>query len=163
MGALKEDVRDGSLMKMLYDLALCGKSLDEIMVKCERWKKILEGKGLRENVKTKGEHLLHGRFWNLKFSRWILVVFVVKRLVLTLLGIENVSSGSNVVQMYQGKSVCFPVSMSLSVGYVGIVKKVEIKRGEDLVEEVEMVCDLDDMFSLYGGVFEVWSCECKNV
>lgn len=82
-------------------------------------------------------------------------MFVVKRLVLTLLGIENVSSGSNVVQMYLGKSVCFPVSMSLSVGYVGIVKKVEIKRGEDLIEEVEMFCDLDDMFSLYGGVFEV--------
>ena len=51
-----EDVRDDSLMELLYadDLLLCGESLNEVMDKYGRWKNAVEGKGLRVNVdKTK--------------------------------------------------------------------------------------------------------------
>ena len=43
---LTEDVRDGSLMELLYadDLFLCGESLNEIMDKCWRWKNAVEGR-----------------------------------------------------------------------------------------------------------------------
>ena len=63
MDVLAEDMRDGSLMELLYadDLALCGKSLNEVMDKYERWKNAVEGKGLRVNVdKRKGMQLLFG-------------------------------------------------------------------------------------------------------
>ena len=52
MDVLKEDARVGSLMDFLYavDLSLCGESLSEVMDKHERWKNVLEGKGLRVNV-----------------------------------------------------------------------------------------------------------------
>ena len=58
---LTEDVRDGSLMKLLYadNLVLCGESLNEVMDKYGRWKNAVERKGLRVNVdKTKGMQLL---------------------------------------------------------------------------------------------------------
>ena len=57
MDVLTEDVRDGSLMELLYaeDLVLCGESLNDVMDKYKRWKNAVEGKGLRVNVdKTKG-------------------------------------------------------------------------------------------------------------
>ena len=57
MDALTEEVRDGSLMELLYpdDLVLYGESLNEFMDKYERWKKALEVKGLRVNFnKIKG-------------------------------------------------------------------------------------------------------------
>ena len=63
MDILTEDVRDGSLMELLYkdDLVLCGESLNEVKDKYGRWKNIVEGKGLRVNVdKTKGMQLLFG-------------------------------------------------------------------------------------------------------
>ena len=46
MDVLTEDMRDGSLMKLLYadDLVLCGKSLDEVLEKYGRWKNAVEGK-----------------------------------------------------------------------------------------------------------------------
>ena len=57
MVILAEDVRDGSLMELLYadDLVLCGESLNEVIDKYGRWKNAVEGKDLRVNVeKTKG-------------------------------------------------------------------------------------------------------------
>ena len=57
MNVLTEDVRDGSLMELLYadDLVLCGKSLNEVMGKYGRWKNAVEGKDMRANVdKRKG-------------------------------------------------------------------------------------------------------------
>ena len=41
------DVRDGSLMELLYvdDLVLCGESLNEVMDKYGLWKNAVEGKG----------------------------------------------------------------------------------------------------------------------
>ena len=63
MDVLIEDVGDGSLMEMYAeDLAPCGESLDEVMGKCEKWKSVLKGQGLRLNVEeTKGMQLLYGR------------------------------------------------------------------------------------------------------
>ena len=61
MDVLTEDVRDRSLMELLYvdDLVLCGESLNEVMDKHGRWKNAVEGKGLKVNVdKTKGMRLL---------------------------------------------------------------------------------------------------------
>ena len=57
MDGLTEDVRDVSLMELLYadDLVLCGESLNDVMDKYKRWKDAVEGKGLRVTVdKTKG-------------------------------------------------------------------------------------------------------------
>ena len=64
MDVLTEDVRDGSLMKLLYadDLVLRGESLNEVMDKHGRWENAVEGKGLRVNVdKTKGMQFLFGK------------------------------------------------------------------------------------------------------
>ena len=64
MVALTEDVRDGSLMELLYadDLVLCGESFNEVMDKYGRWKNAVEGKILRVNVhKTKGIKLIFGK------------------------------------------------------------------------------------------------------
>ena len=57
MDVLTEDVRDDSLMDLLYanDLVLCGESLSEVMGRYGRWTNAVEGKGLKVNVdKTKG-------------------------------------------------------------------------------------------------------------
>ena len=55
MDVLTEDVRDGSLMELLYaeDLVLCGESLNEVLGMYGRWKNTVEGKGLRVNVDKK--------------------------------------------------------------------------------------------------------------
>ena len=61
MDVLTEDVRDGSLMELLYadSLVLCGELLNEVMDKYGRWKNATEGKDLRMDVnKTKGVQLL---------------------------------------------------------------------------------------------------------
>ena len=64
MDVLTEDVRDGSLMELLYadDFVLCGESLNDVMDKYGRWKNAVERIGLRVNVdKTKGMQLLFGK------------------------------------------------------------------------------------------------------
>ena len=45
MDVLTEDVRDGSLMELLHagQLVLCGQSLNEVMDKYGKWKKVVEG------------------------------------------------------------------------------------------------------------------------
>ena len=63
MDVLTEDVRDDSLMNLLYagDLVLCRESLNEVMDKYGRRKNAVEGKGVRVNVdKQKGMQLLFG-------------------------------------------------------------------------------------------------------
>lgn len=58
---LTEYVRDSSLIDLLHavNFALCGESWDEIMGKYQRWKRVLEGKCQRVNVKrTKAIQLL---------------------------------------------------------------------------------------------------------
>ena len=63
VNVLTDDVRDGSLMELLYvDLVLCLVSLNEVMDKYGRWTNSVEGKGLKVNVdKTKGMLLLFGK------------------------------------------------------------------------------------------------------
>ena len=64
MDLLTEDVRDVSLMELLYahDLVLCGELLNEVMDKYGRWKNAVEAKRQRVNVdKTKGMQLLFGK------------------------------------------------------------------------------------------------------
>ena len=61
MDVLTEDVRDGSLMELLYagNLFLCGESLNQVIDKYGRWKNAVEGKGLRMIVDdAKGMQLL---------------------------------------------------------------------------------------------------------
>ena len=61
---MTKDVRDGSLMELLYanNLVLFGVSLNEVMDKYGRWKNGVEGKCLRVNVdKTKGIQLSFGK------------------------------------------------------------------------------------------------------
>ena len=64
MDFLTEDMQNGSLTELLYgdDLALCGELLNEVMEKYGRWKKAVEGNGLRVNIdKTKSMQLLFGK------------------------------------------------------------------------------------------------------
>ena len=94
MVILAEDVRDGSLMELLYadDLVLCGESLNEVIDKYGRWKNAVEGKDLRVNVeKTKGMQLLFGK--EIVFRNWILVVSVVSGSVVILFSVRNVRGG----------------------------------------------------------------------
>ena len=94
MDILAEDVRDVSLMELLYadDLVLCGESLNEVIDKYGRWKNAVEGKDLRVNVeKTKGVQLLFGK--EIVFQNWILVVSVVSGLVVILFSVRNVRGG----------------------------------------------------------------------
>ena len=57
MDVLAEDVRDGSLMQLLYadDLSFCVEPLNEFMDKYRKWKNAVEGKGLREKGEGEGE------------------------------------------------------------------------------------------------------------
>ena len=79
MDVLIENVRDGSLMELLYadDLVLRGESLNEVMDKYGRWKNAAEGKSLRVNVdKTKDMQLL---FWKKSsLSRLVVMLFSVR-------------------------------------------------------------------------------------
>ena len=45
-GVLTEDVKDSSLIELLYadDLVLCGERLDEVIDKYGRWKNAVEGR-----------------------------------------------------------------------------------------------------------------------
>ena len=88
MDVLTEDVRDGSLMELLYaeNLVLCGESLNEVMDKYGRWKDAVKGKGLRVNVNKSCYYL--GR--KVVLQQWILVVPVMSGLVVILFCVRNV-------------------------------------------------------------------------
>ena len=94
LDVLTEDVRDGSLMELLYadDLVLCGESLNKVMDKYGRRENAVEGKGLRLNVNPKKVCSYYfGR--EVVFQKWILVVSVVSRLVEILFSVRNVRGG----------------------------------------------------------------------
>ena len=93
MDVLIEDVRNGSLMELLYtDDLLCGRSLNEVLEKYRKWKNAVEGIALRVNVAKKKRYAVI--IW---FRRWILVVPVVSGLVIILFSVQNVRSAFNVV------------------------------------------------------------------
>ena len=164
MDVLTEDVRNGSLMELLYadDLFLCGESLNEVMDRYGRWKHAVEGKGLRVIVdKTKGMQLL---FWK---ESSVLKVGPC--------GVCGKRIGCNSIECTKcqrsvhGCCSDVPVQVSLlscrdvfvcrtCLGHNSSVEEnLECKRGEDVLEEVEKFCYLGDMISCYGGVSEAVS------
>ena len=147
-------------MELLYadDLVLCGESLNDVMQKYGRWKNVMEGKALRVNVdKTKGMQLLFGKKSSVlkvdrcgvcgervgcnsiqctKCQRWIHCRCSVPRQVILL--------------SYRDIFVC-----RTCFGHNGSVEeKLEFKRSEDVLEEVEKFCYLGDMIKCYGGASE---------
>ena len=164
MDVLTEDVRDGSLMELLYadDLVLCGKSLNDVMDKYKRWKNAVKGKGLRVNVdKTKGMQLSFGK----------------KSSVLKVdsCGVCGEGVGCNSIQCTKCQRWvhcrCSDVPRQVSLlscrdifvcrtclrHNCSVVEKLEFKTGEDVLEEVEKFCYLGDMISCFGGASEAVS------
>ena len=155
MDVLTEDVRDGSLMELLYadDLVLCGESLNDVMDKYKRWKNAVEGKGLRVNVdKTKGMQLSFGK----------------KSSVLKVdpCGVCGERVGCNSIQCTKCQRWvhcrCSDVPRQVSLRSCrdifvcrtclchncSVVEKLEFKTGEDVLEEGEKFCYLGDMILL---------------
>ena len=167
---MTEDVRDGSLMELLYagNLVLCGKSLNEVMDKYGRWKNAVEGKVLRVNVdKTKGMQLLFGKKSSvskvdpcavcgeriscnfihcMKCPRWVHYCCSDVPTQVSLLPCQDVF-----------------VCRTCLVHNCSVEEKLEVKRGEDALEEVEKFCYLGDMISCYGGASEAVSARFDSV
>ena len=158
MDVLTEDVRDESLMELLYadDLVLCGELLIDVMDKYKRWKNAVEGKGLRVNVdKTKGMQLSFGK--KSSVSKVDPCGFCGERV------------GCNSIQCTKCQKWvhcrCSDVPRQVSLlscwdifvcrtclrHNCSVVEKLEFKTGEDVLEEVEKFCYLGDMISCFGG------------
>ena len=121
MNVLKEDVRDASLMELLYagNLVLCGESLNEVMDEHGRWK-ALEGKNLRINVgKTKGMQLLFGTKSSILKMDSCGVCF--EWVVVILFSVRNVRGGFINVLMHLSRWDYYQVGMSLSVEHVLVI------------------------------------------
>ena len=164
MDVLTEDVRDGSLMELLYaeDLVLCGESLSDVMGKYKRWKNAVEGKGLRVNVdKTKGMQLSFGKKSSVskvdpcgvcgarvvcnsiqctKYHRWVH---------------RRCSDVPRQVSLLSCQDIF--VCKTCLCHNCSVVEKLEFKTGEDVLEEVEKCCYLGDMICCFGGASEAVS------
>ena len=133
------------------DLVLSGESLNEVMGKYGRWKNAVEGKGLRVHVdKTKGMPVI---IWeDISVSK------------VDPCGVCGERVGCNSVQCtkYQAwvHRCCSDVPRQMSLlscwdvfacrtclGHNCSEEKLEFKRGEDVLEVVEMFCYLGDMIS----------------
>ena len=164
MDVLTEDVRDGSLMELLYadDLVLCGESLNDVIDKYKRWKNAVEGNGLRVNVdKTKGMQLSFGKKSSLS--------------KVDPCGVCGERVGCNSIQCMKcqrwvhGRCSDVPRQVNLLScrdifvcrtclrHNCSVVEKLEFKTGEDVLEEVEKFCYLGDMISCFGGTSEAVS------
>ena len=161
---LTEDVIDGSLMELLYadDLVLCGESLNDVINKYGRWKNAVEGKGLRVNVdKTKGMQLLFRKKSSVskvdpcdvcgervgcnsiqytKCQRWVH---------------RRCSDVPRQVSLVSCRDVF--VCRTCLGHNCSVEEKLEFKRGDDVLEEVEKFCYLGDMISCYGKTSEAMS------
>ena len=161
---LTEDVRDRSLMKLLYadDLVLYGESINDVMGKYKRWKNAVEGKGLRVNVdKAKGMQLSFGKKSSVskvdpcrvcgervgcnsiqctKCQRWVHHRCSDVPRQVSLLSCRNIFVCGT----------CLRHNCS-------VVEKLEFKTGEDILDEVEKFCYLGDMISCFGGASEAVS------
>ena len=164
MDVLTEDVRDGSLMELLYadDLALCGESLNDVTDKYKRWKNAVEGKGVRVNVdKTKGMQLSFGKKSSVskvdpcgvcgervgcnsiqctKCQRWVHRRYSDVPRQVSLLSCRDI--------FVCRTSLCHNCS---------VVEKLVFKTGEDVLQDVEKFCYLGDMISCFGGASEAVS------
>ena len=158
MDILTENLRDGSSMELLYldDPVFCGESLNEVMDNYGRWKNAMEGKGLKVNVdKTKVMKLLFGKknsvskvdpcgvcgervgcnsFQCTKCQRWVH---------------RRCSDVPRQVSLLSCRDVF--VSRTCLGHNCSVDEKLEFKGGEDVLEEVEKCCYLDDMINGYGG------------
>ena len=154
MDLLTEDVRDVSLMELLYthDLVFCGELLNEVMDKYGRWKNAVEGKRLRVNVdKTKSMQLLFRKksivskvdpcgacaeevgcnsIQCTKCERWIHL---------------RCSDTLRQVSLLSCRDVF--VCRTCLGNNCSVEEKLEFKRGEDVLEEMERFCYLGDMIS----------------
>ena len=164
MDVQTEDMRDGSLIELLYadDLVLCGESINDVMDKYKRCKNAMEGKGLRVNIdKTKGMQLSFGK----KSS-------VSK---VDPCGVCGERVGCNSIQCTKCQRwvhrPCSDVPRQVSLlscrdifvcrtclrHNCSVMEKLEFKTGEDVLEEVEKFCYLGDMISCFGGASEAVS------
>lgn len=84
---LTEDLND-SLMELLYTdgYALLEESLDDDMGKCKIWKRVLEERIVRLNVEFS-----YCMVREIMIRRWIFVVYVVNRLIVTLFKMYEMS------------------------------------------------------------------------
>ena len=163
MDVLTEDVRDGSLMELLYadDLVLCGESLNDVMDKYKRWKDAVEGKGLRVNFdKTNGMQLSFGKKSSVskvdpcgacgelvgcnsihctKCQRWVH---------------RRCSDVPKQVSLLLCRDIVCRTCLRHNCS---VVEKLEFKTGEDVLEEVETFCYQGDMISCLGGASEAVS------
>ena len=152
------DVRDGSIMELLYgdNLALCWESLNKIFDKYGKWKNAVKGRGLRVNVnKTKAMQLLLGK----KSS-------ILKLDPCSVCG-ERFGCNSILCRRCQRWVHCpysdVPRQVSLlscqdifvcgsCLGHnCSVEEKLQFKKGEDVLEKVEKFCCLVDMICCYGG------------
>ena len=102
--------------------------------------------------------LLHGGFWNVMFWMWIFMVCMVKRLAKKMSEVGQSLVRCAEAGQFAFLSRCLYLSLS-----VGIVKKMELKGGEEFLEKVGLFCYLDDIFSLCVGVWmEEWVDSRKN-
>ena len=162
MDVLTEDVSDGSLMELLYtgDLVLSGESLNEVMDKYGRWKNPVEGAGLRVNVnKTKGIHLL---FRNKSSVSKVDPCVCGERVGYNFIQCTKCQSWvhrrSDVLRQLNLLSFRDVFVCRTCLGHnCSVEEKLEFKRGEDVLEEVETFCYLDDMVSCYAGASETVS------
>ena len=157
MDVLIEDVSDGLLMELLYadDLVLCGESLNEAMDKHVRWKNPAEGKSLS----------LSQLFFRKKST--------VSKVDLCGVCCERVSCNCTKCTKCQRwvHHRCSGVPRQVSLlscrdvfvcrtclGHnCTIEEKLEFKRGEYVLEDVEKFYYLSDMISCYGGASEAVS------
>ena len=157
--------RDVSLTEFLYtgNLILCGESLDEVMGKYGQWENAVEGKGvLRVSVgKAKGMPSLFGKISSV--------------LKVDPCGVCGEQVGFNSIQCAKCQSwfhhhcydmprqvhllLCHDVSVCGTClnQNCSAEENFEIKRIEDVSEEVEKFFYLSDIISCYGGVSEAVS------
>ena len=142
-------------MGLLYadDLVLCGESLNEVKEKYGRWKNAVEGKGLINVDKTQGMQLLFGK----------------KNSVSKVdpCGVHGEWVGCTSIQCTKcqrwAHCCCSDVPRQVSllscqnVFNCSVEEKLEFKRGENVLEEVEKFCYLGDMISCYDGASEAVS------
>ena len=141
----------------MHTILFCdGESLNEVMGKYGRWKNAVEGKGLRMNVECHMQ-LLFGKKSSvskvdpcgvydeqvgcnsihcMKCQRWVHRHCSDKPRLVSLLSCQDV------------------FVFRACLGHNCSVEKLEFKRGEDALEEVEYFCYLGDMNSCYGGASE---------
>ena len=143
-------------MELLYpdDLTLCGESLE--VEKYGRWKNAVEGKGLRVNVnKTKDIQLLFGKKGSV--SKVDPCCVCGEQVGCNFFSVRNVRGGFIVVLLmclcWLSLLSCWDVFFCRTcLGDNCLVgEKLEFKKSENVLEEMEKVCYLDDMISCYGG------------